>query len=216
MRRRLSWNNIEDLKEHHISYLLYREGKSIDTISVIRRMKKDKVQRHIIKAKMEVNANRKKRPDKLVDIMSMPKDRRIKYLKSMDRKDKRRLATQIYKRYVSFKNYEDRMILIWLIGELKDERLLPLLRMELSSHNGNLRRLSCSALGKINNKGTKKWLEDALYDKSPQVRQYSAKALAGIGDEASIKLLKGLLKDEKEYVRRAARSSIEEINKSLC
>ncbi|HLR35245.1 MAG TPA: HEAT repeat domain-containing protein [Tissierellales bacterium] len=213
MNSKISWNNIKNLKEHYITYLLYKEGKSIDTISIIRRLDKKQVENHIIKTKIELNTRRKKKPDKLISIISMSKDRRVRYLEKISEKDKDDLAAEIYKRYVSFKNYEDRMILIWLIGELRNEKLLPLLRMELSSNNGNLRRLSCSALGKIGNKDTKEWLENVLNDSNAQVRQYSAKALGNIGDEESIKLLEPLLEDEKSYVRRDAKVSIEKIKK---
>lgn len=215
MNNRISWDNISNLKEYLITYLLYKEGKSIDTIAAIRRIDKKQVENHIIKAKIELNARRKKRPDKLINIISMSKDKRIKCLQKMTQVERDKLAVEIYKRYISFKNYEDRMILIWLIGELKNEKLLPFLRMELSSNNGNLRRLSCSALGKIENKDTKEWLENVLNDTNAQVRQYSAKALSKIGDEKSIRLLEDLLKDEKGYVRRDAKASIEEIKKVL-
>lgn len=215
MRGKLNWKNVKNLKDHHITYLLYREGKPIDLIGVIRRMNKNQVEKHIIKTKIELNTKKKKKADKLINIISMTKDKRIKYLQTLSEEEKESLASEIYKRYISFKNYEDRMILIWLIGELKNEKLLPFLRMELSSNNGNLKRLSCSALGKIGNKNTKEWLESVLYDKNPQVRQYSSKALSNIGDEETIKLLEVLLNDEKEYVRRSAKSSIKNIKKSL-
>ncbi len=209
------WNNIKNLEDHYITYLLYREGKSVDTISVIRRMDRKQVEKHIIKSKMELNTKKEKEKDYLVDLISLPKSERISRLQNMTGKEKEFLSREIYERYISFKNYEDRMILIWFIGELKNEKLLPILRMELSRNNGNLRRLSCSALGKINNKNTKEWLEKALGDNNAQVRQYAAKSLSNIGDEKSIVLLKRLLNDEKEYVRRSAKSSIESIEKSL-
>lgn len=215
MSGKLHWKNAKNLRDHHITYLLYREGKPIDTIAIIRRINKKQVEKHIIKTKIELNTKKNKKTDKLINIMSMSKENRIKYLQRVTEEEKENLASEIYKRYISFKNYEDRMILIWLIGELNNEKLLPFLRMELSSNNGNLRRLSCSALGKIGNKDTKEWLEAVLKDDNPQVRQYSSKALSNIGDERSIKLLETLLDDEKEYVRRSAKSSIENIKKSL-
>lgn len=215
MSGKLHWKNIKNLQDHHITYLLYKEGKPIDIIAIIRRINKKQVEKHIIKTKIELNTKKNKKTDKLINIISMSKENRIKYLQRVTEEEKDNLASEIYKRYISFKNYEDRMILIWLIGELNNENLLPFLRMELSSNNGNLRRLSCSALGKIGNKDTKEWLETVLNDSNPQVRQYSSKALSNIGDENSIKLLQTLLDDEKEYVRRSAKSSIENIKKSL-
>ncbi|MCG4586962.1 HEAT repeat domain-containing protein, partial [Anaerosalibacter bizertensis] len=130
--------------------------------------------------------------------------------------EKNKLSDEIYNRYIKFKNQEDRIILIWLIGELNEERFLPFLRMELRSKNVNYRRLACSALGKMGNKGAKPWLEATLKDENPQVRQYAVKALSEIGDSHTLELLREVvLTDEKEYVKRAAKQSIKEIKNKL-
>ncbi|MTI66041.1 MAG: hypothetical protein FH753_05500 [Firmicutes bacterium] len=204
------WENIHSLKEHHITYLLYLEGKSIEAISVIRKKNKKEVEKDIIKSKLEIKENTKDK-DLLIDIISMEKEKRLKFIERMDNKTKDSLCNDVYRRYIKFKNVEDRMILIWLIGELKDEKLLPFLRMELKSKNTNFRRLACSALGKISNIKTKRWLEDMIDDNNPQVRQYSIKALKEIGDFETINKLESVLKNqrEKEYVKRAARNVIE-------
>ncbi|WP_034429499.1 HEAT repeat domain-containing protein [Caldisalinibacter kiritimatiensis] len=214
-KEQLTWENIRNLEEHHITYLLYKEGKSIETISAIRRMDKNEVEKQIIKAKIDLNSNIEN--DLLINVISMNKEERLKYINGMNDSDKEKLIKQIMRRYTKFKNTEDRMILIWLIGELKDIRLLPYLRMELKSNSVNRRRLVCSALGKLKAVEGKKWLEEALDDKNPQVRQYAVKALKDIGDENTIEKIKRLLNNysEKEYVKRAAENTIEEIKKKL-
>ncbi|MBW4829672.1 MAG: HEAT repeat domain-containing protein [Clostridiaceae bacterium] len=216
MIERTLWKDISKLEDYFITYLLYKEGKPIESIALIRRMSKQEVEKDIIKSKIFLSKDSKKgnKEDKLIKIISLTKKDRILYLKDMTEEEKNRLSDEIYNRYIKFKNQEDRMILIWFIGELNEERFLPFLRMELRSKNVNYRRLACSALGKMKNKEAKPWLEATLKDENPQVRQYAVKALSGIGDSHTLELLREVvLTDEKEYVKRAAKQSIEEIKK---
>jgi uncharacterized protein YpbB len=105
------WNEIDNMESFQISYLLYLEGKSIDIISKIRNLPYKEVEKHIIEAKIKYQ--KKKKQDKLIKIISMSKSKRIEYLKTLTNEDERDLVEQIYKRYIKFKNTEDRMILIW-------------------------------------------------------------------------------------------------------
>lgn len=208
----LNWSNIENLKDYHITYLLYKEGKSINAISSIRALSKTDVEKHIIKGKIEFN---KSNDDLLLKIISMNKLDRLDYIKSLTEDEKAILSSETYKRYITFKNPDDRMIIIWIIGELKDKRLLPFLRMELRSKNVNFRRLAASALGKIKDIETKPWLEHIVNDSNPQVRQYAIKSLGFMGDENTIKILRDILKkdSEKEYVKKTIYESINLISK---
>jgi len=210
----LNWSNIEYLKDYHITYLLYKEGKSINAISSIRALSKTDIEKHIIKGKIEFN---KSNDDLLLKIISMNKLDRLDYIKRLTKDEKVILYNEIYKRYITFKNPDDRMIIIWIIGELKDKRLLPFLRMELRSKNVNFRRLAVSALGKIKDTETKPWLEYLTNDSNPQVRQYAIKSLGFIGDENTIMIFRDLLKKEheKEYVRKAIYESIDLISKKI-
>lgn len=209
---KINWENISNLDDHFITYLLYKEGKSIDAIALIRRINKCEVERHIIKCKMLL-VDKEKRNDKLVNLISMDKSERLQYINSLNNDERNIIIDEIYKRYIKFKNTEDRMILIWLIGELKALKLVPFLRMELRSKNVNYRRLACSALGKIRYREAKNWLEDAIFDVNPQVRQYAIKALIHIGDENTIKKLENILNNDKEkrYVKVAALKAIKQI-----
>ena len=205
------WNNIDNIEDYYITYLLYREGKTLNTIAKIRRLKLNEVEDHILKAKISLST-KKSDSDFLVELISLSKTERIHFLDNMKGDEKNNLIDEISKRYIHFKNPEDRMILIWLIGELKAEKLLPFLKMELLSNKVNYRRLSCSALGKIRNKGTKPWLAKALIDENPQVRQYAINALSKFGDEKTISLLEPIvLNDDKEYVKKSAENAIKKI-----
>lgn len=213
---KLSWSNIKNLEDHHITYLLYLEGRNIDEISIIRRMPKEQVERQILKCKISLS-KKTSEEDLLIKIISLNKNDRLEYLNRISNSEKEILVMEIYKRYTKFKNSEDRMILIWLIGELKDKRLLPFIKMELRSKHVNLRRLCCSALGKIKDVNTKNWLEEALEDTNPQVRQYAAKALGYIGDVQTINKLRKIVNDvkEKDYVKKAAYDSLYRIKNNI-
>lgn len=208
------WENLNNIEDHYITYMLYREGKSVEAISIIRGKTKNEVEREILKSKIDLMDYRKTE-DELVKIISLSKSERIDYLGGLTDLEKEKLEEEIYKRYIKFKNPEDRIILIWLIGELKSKKLLPFLKMELKSNKVNYRRLSCSALGKIGDVSTKQWLEEMVKDENPQVRQYAIKALSHIGDDKTVLILKGAYENEKVmYVKRGIRETIEEIEKN--
>lgn len=212
----LNWNNLHNLDDNQITYLLYLEGKSIDIIAKIRNLSKIEVEKQIIKGKITIDKTTVYE-DLLVKVISMSKDERINYLMKIEGSSREILINDILKRYIKFKNHEDKMIIIWVIGELKDKRLLPILRMELKSKSANVRRLSCSALGKIKDENSRFWLEPMLKDTSPQVRQYAIKALSYIGDNNTLKVIENIFnnKNEKEYVKRAAYFALEKLKEEV-
>lgn len=212
----IKWTNIDKMESFHISYFLYMEGKSIKVISKIRNIPYKEVENHIIEGKIKYSNVKKpdvQNEDILIKIISMEKTKRIQYLETLTKEEIKDLSEKIYKRYIKFKNTEDRMILIWLIGELKEEKLVPFLKMELKSKSVNFRRLACSALGKIGKREYKDLLENLFNDSNPQVRQYAIKSIRKIGDMDTVKLLENILynKSEKDYVRRAAKEAISNI-----
>ena len=118
---------------------------------------------------------------------------------------------KVYKRIIIEKNAEDLMILIWATGELKDDRFLNLLHPLLAHRHSDVRRITYSALRKIESPSSREYLQRGLYDTNPQTRQYCAKALAKIGNKNSLKMLKQLKNKkqfEKEYVLRAYEEAI--------
>lgn len=195
------WDKLDELDDYMITYHLYMEGKSLKALSLIRNKPYKEIEKDIIFAKIEVNKSKVKEEDHLLKIISLNKDDRLAYLNKLSPIEKEELIDEIYKRYTSFKSSEDRIILIWLIGELRANKLIMHLRMELRSKKVNHRRLACSALGKIRNPISKPWLEYMLGDRNPQVRQYAVNSLAYLGDDKSLKELEKLKKIEnKNYV----------------
>ena len=146
------------------------------------------------------------------------KDDRLKFMNNLDEERMLDFKRKLYKRIIMEKNAEDLMILIWTTGELKDERFLVLLHSLTSHRHSDVRRITYSALRKIESKSSREYLQRGLYDSNPQTRQYCAKALAKIGNKNSLKMLKQLRNKkhfEKEYVLRAYEEAINTLEKDI-
>ncbi|MGL5507484.1 MAG: HEAT repeat domain-containing protein, partial [Paraclostridium sp.] len=121
-----------------------------------------------------------------------------------------------YKRILIEKNIEDLMILIWTTGELKDDRFLPIVHPFTTHRHSDVRRITYSALRKIESKSSREYFQRGLYDTNPQTRQYCAKALSKVGDKNSLKMIRRLrnkTSQEKEYVLRAYDEAINQLEK---
>jgi HEAT repeat protein len=186
-------------------------------IAKIRNMDEEKIKQQLIIAKSErflPNCSNKTIFEKMLE---MSKEERQGKLLEMPSNKKNELVKEIFLRYNEFQNPDDKMVLVWLIGELKIKKLFPLIYKDIKHSNGNIRRLVCSAIYKAEDKNGVKHLYKVLFDPKPQVRQYAAKALGKLGEEDNILALKKLLtnKNEKSYVKRTAKMAIEEIKGRL-
>ncbi|MGL5642639.1 MAG: helix-turn-helix domain-containing protein [Paraclostridium sp.] len=217
----ISWDNIENLQDHFITYLLYKESKTVSQISKIRRIETQEVNEHLIKAKMEIKVLLKSQLEKSKDILDrfleLGKDDRINLMNDLDDEKLLGFKRKLYKRIMMEKNVEDLMILIWATGELNDDRFLAILHPLTTHRHSDLRRITYSALRKIASNQSREYFQRGLYDSNPQTRQYCAKALAKVGNKNSLTMLtrlKNRKKDEKEYVIRAYNDAIEELEKT--
>ena len=52
----ISWDNIDQLDDYFITYLLYKDSKTVSQISKIRNISTTEVNDHLIKAKLEIKA----------------------------------------------------------------------------------------------------------------------------------------------------------------
>lgn len=215
----INWENVSEKEDFYISYLLYKEGKSIDLVSKIRNIPKDEASIHIIKAKDGLRKkNTVKKITKNLDyILTLDKEERIEEIELMMEKDLLEVKRELYVRLKREKNIDELMSLIWICGEMKDEKFLNLIHKASFHLNGNIRRMSYSAMKKIGSTRSLEFLHRGITDKKPQVRQYAAKSLELIGDDESLRRLKNLMdrKDEKEYVKRSFSMAIEEIEKRI-
>lgn len=217
----ISWDNIESLEDYYITYLLYKESKTISQISKIRNISTAEVNDQLIKAKLEIKAMLKDKVELSKDILDrfleQNKSERIEFMNSLNDERMLDFKRKLYKRIITERNAEDLMILIWATGELKDDRFLKLLHPLTTHRHSDVRRITYSALRKIESPKSREYLQRGLYDSNAQTRQYCAKALAKIGNKNSLKMLKQLRNKhfEKEYVLRAyeeAISTLEEVD----
>ena len=211
----ISWDNIDKLEDHYITYLLYKESRTVSQISKIRNLSTSQVNDQLIKAKLEIKSMLKDKVELSKDVIDkflvLNKNDRLKFMDSLNEESMLDFKRKLYKRIITEKNAEDLMILIWATGELKDDRFLALLHPLTSHRHSDVRRITYSALRKIESPSSREYLQRGLYDSNPQTRQYCAKALAKIGNKNSLKMLKQLRNKknfEKEYVLRAYEEAI--------
>ena len=211
----ISWDNIDKLEDHYITYLLYKESRTVSQISKIRNLSTTQVNDQLIKAKLEIKSMLKDKVELSKDVIDkflvLNKNDRLKFMDSLNEERMLDFKRKLYKRIITEKNAEDLMILIWATGELKDDRFLALLHPLTSHRHSDVRRITYSALRKIESPSSREYLQRGLYDSNPQTRQYCAKALAKIGNKNSLKMLKQLRNKknfEKEYVLRAYEEAI--------
>ena len=211
----ISWDNIDKLEDHYITYLLYKESRKVSQISKIINLSTSQVNDQLIKAKLEIKSMLKDKVELSKDVIDkflvLNKNDRLKFMDSLNEERMLDFKRKLYKRIITEKNAEDLMILIWATGELKDDRFLALLHPLTSHRHSDVRRITYSALRKIESPSSREYLQRGLYDSNPQTRQYCAKALAKIGNKNSLKMLKQLRNKknfEKEYVLRAYEEAI--------
>jgi len=211
----ISWDNIDNLEDYHITYLLYKESKTVSQISKIRNLSSVEVNDQLIKAKLEIKAMLKDKVELSKDILDkflgFNRTERLDFIINLQEDKLIEFKRKVYKRIITERNVEDLMILIWATGEMKDDRFLKLLHQLTTHRHSDVRRITYSALRKIESPQSREYLQRGLYDTNPQTRQYCAKALAKIGNQNSLKMLKQLKNKkqfEKEYVLRAYEEAI--------
>jgi len=217
----ISWDNIDNLEDYYITYLLYKESKTVYQISKIRNMSTSEINDQLIRAKLEIKAMLKDKVELSKDVidkfLGLNKSDRLEFMNDLNPERLLDLKRKLYKRILTEKNAEDLMILIWATGELKDDKFLNLLHPLTSHRHSDVRRITYSALRKIESPSSREYLQRGLYDTNAQTRQYCAKALAKIGNENSLRMLRQLKSKkqfEKDYVLRAYEEAIDILEKS--
>lgn len=217
----ISWENIENLEDYFITYLLYKESKTVSQIGKIRNIEIQEVNEHLIKAKMEIKSLLRNQlelsKDVLDKFLEKNKDQRMEFMNTLDDERLLEFKRKLYKRILVEKNAEDLMILIWATGELNDDRFLGILHSLTTHRHSDVRRITYSALRKISSIESRDYFQRGLYDSNAQTRQYCAKALSRVGNSNSLKMIKRLrLKkiDEKPYVIRAYDEAIDALEKT--
>ncbi|MEG0250551.1 MAG: HEAT repeat domain-containing protein [Peptostreptococcus sp.] len=215
----IGWENIDNLEDYFITYLLYKKSLTVPQISRIRNKSLEDVNDDLIKAKLSIRkynrGSQSKEKDTMELFLSLSKEERLVFLSQLEDKALIDFKRKIYRGILNIENVDDLMVLVWAAGELKDNRFLNIIYPLTERYHSNLRRISYSAIGKIGSDDSSHILELGLSDQNPQVRQYCAKYLGNIGSRESIRILENLVKNkagfEKEYVIRACEASIEKL-----
>ncbi len=217
----ISWDNIDNLEDYYVTYLLYKESKTVSQISKIRNLSISQVNDQLIMAKLEIKAMLRDKvelsKDTIDKFLVLNKHDRLQFMSELNSERMIDLKRRLYKRILVEKNAEDLMTLIWATGELKDDRFLKLLHPLTSHRHSDVRRITYSALRKIESPSSREYLQRGLYDTNPQTKQYCAKALSKIGNENSLRMLRQLKSKkqfEKDYVLRAYEEAIDTLEKS--
>ena len=122
----VDWNNIDELEDYFITYLLYKESKTVSQISKIRNIS-------TMEAKLQIKSLSKEKVESSKDILDkyleLSKSERLDFIEELNLDDDRmiKFKRELYKRIRTEKNAEDLIILIWTTGELKEEKYLDLL-----------------------------------------------------------------------------------------
>ena len=126
----VDWNNIDELEDYFITYLLYKESKTVSQISKIRNISTMEVKDQLIKAKLQIKSLSKEKVESSKDILDkyleLSKSERLDFIEELNLDDDRmiKFKRELYKRIRTEKNAEDLIILIWTTGELKEEKYL--------------------------------------------------------------------------------------------
>ena len=206
----IDWNNTPSLSSDDISYFLFLEGKSIETISVIRNMDKGIIQNGIINGKIKYRllAKANNSPELFQTISLAGKDDKLQLLKDLDEENKNGLANFIKEGYQAFP-IKEKEAAVWMLGELKKQDCYDILAKASVNKSVNLRRMAVSALGKMEDIKVESILLRALEDDNPQVIQYAIRALQKVRSIKGKKRIQNIIETtDKDYLKRAAEDYI--------
>ena len=84
----ISWDNIDKLEDHYITYLLYKESRTVSQISKIRNLSTSQVNDQLIKAKLEIKSMLKDKVELSKDVIDkflvLNKNDRLKFMDSLN------------------------------------------------------------------------------------------------------------------------------------
>mgnify|MGYP006327413861 CR=1 FL=1 len=103
----ISWDNIDNLEDYFITYLLYKESKNVSQISKIRNLDISEVNDQLIKAKMDIKSMLKNKVELSKDVLDkfleLGKDDRIKFINELSEERLLEMKRKLYKRIITEK-----------------------------------------------------------------------------------------------------------------
>ncbi|KZL93756.1 HEAT repeat domain-containing protein [Clostridium magnum] len=209
----INWSDIISYSDEDITYFLFLEGKSIESLCRIRNLNKETIQKHVLDGKIKYGILAKSNDEEeLFQVISKSgKQDKIEALRYLNDLNKSKLVQFIRDNYADMKT-KDKENAVWILGEIGDKTVLDIL-IKASVHNHvNVRRMAVSAVGKIGEKDMEKIAIRALEDQNPQVVMYAIKALIKIKSENAMEKIKEVYKKtEKDYIKRTAEEYFSEV-----
>jgi len=202
----IDWQCISTYSEEEISYFLFLEGKTMETICKIRNLDNAIVQKHIIDGKIKYGFLVKSNdPSELFQSISRAgKEDKIYFLNSLGEDNKNKL-TELIKTGYGEMYPKDKEAAVWILGELKEVSCLDILIKASVNKFINIRRMAVSAMGKMGDNRAEGALLRALGDDNPQVISYAIKSLGKIKSEKAITKIKYIYENtDKKYIIDAA------------
>ena len=206
----IDWKNTIALSSDDITYFLFLEGKSIESISLIRNMDKGIIQNGIINGKIKYRllAKSNTSPELFHTIILAGKDDKLQLLKDLDEENKTGLTSFIKDGYQTF-DMREKEVAVWVLGELKSGECYDILAKASVNKSVTLRRMAVSALGKMEDIKVENILIRALEDENPQVIHYAIRALQKVRSLKGIEKMDRIIKTtDKDYLKRAAQEYI--------
>lgn len=202
----IKWSESHSYTDEDITYFLFLEGKSIDSLCKIRNLNREIVQKHILDGKIKYGILAKSNNEKELfeTISKAGKLDKIEVLKCLDEEIKSKLIQFIKGNYADMKTKEKESA-VWILGEIGDKDILNVLMKACVHNHVNVRRMAVSAVGKIGDKGMETVAIKALEDENPQVVMYAIKALIKIKSENAVNKVKVVYsKTDKDYIKKVA------------
>lgn len=199
-----NWDFIDSYSEEEITYYLSLEGKSIESISKIRNLDIQTVQKQIINCKIKYRYLVKSNDisELFQTLITVPKDERISIINNLDRVNKAKFSYYL-KNYYMEMNLKDKESAIWIMGEMRSSEFLNILIKATVNNHVNVRRMAISAIGKIGDIKGENALVRALSDENTQVVVYAIKSLQKLkSTSAKEKIEKIYMYSKKEYIKR--------------
>lgn len=209
----IDWNKIDDYSQEQITYFLYLEGKSINSICKIRNLSKEIIETQIIDGKIKYGILAKsKNVKELFKTISMSgKSDKIYVLENLNGLNKNKLVEFIKSNYTSMRT-GDKENAIWILGELKIKEAVDVLIKGIVHKHVNVRRMAVSALGKLGDKSGESALIRALEDDNPQVVMYAIKALIKIKSSRAVEKVRNIEDSScKLYVKNSAKEYLNSV-----
>lgn len=202
----IQWSEIDNYTEEDITYFLFLEGKSIDSLCKIRNLNREIIQKHILDGKIKYGILAKSSNEKELfeTISKAGKLDKVETLKFLDEVSRKKLINFIRDNYGDMKTKEKENA-VWILGEIGDRQVMNILIKACVHNHVNVRRMAVSAAGKIGDIAMEPIAIKALEDDNPQVVMYAIKALIKLKSRKAEDRIKGLCnKTDKEYIKKAA------------